>query len=67
MPAARLDDALDLEPGEVGRVLVQRLLDRQLERRARRGAAVAAALEREPRDAVLDRRASSTLPPCDSM
>ena len=47
-------DALDLEAGQIGGVLVQRLLDRELERRPRSGAAVAAALERQPRDAVLD-------------
>ena len=50
-----LDPALDLERLEVGSVLVERLLDRQLERRRRRRAAVAAAREPDPRHAVLQR------------
>ena len=41
-------------PEQVGRGLVDRLLDRQLERRRRRRAAVAVADEAQPRDAVLE-------------
>ena len=68
MPARRRrGDALDLEAGEVGRGLVDRLLDRQLERRGRRRAALAvarrgAAARRRPRSP-----SSSTSPPWDSM
>ena len=63
----RLDDALDLEPEQVRREVLERLLDRQLER-ARAGARspcsgpTAAGARRRPR-----RRRSSTLPPWDSM
>ena len=41
-------------PEQVGRGLLERLLDRQLERRRRGRAAVAVALEAQPRDAVLE-------------
>ena len=50
----RLHGALDLDPEQVGRRLLERLLDRQLERGRRRRAAVAAALQPQPRHAVLD-------------
>ena len=50
----RLGDALDLEAEQVGRGLVERLLDRELERGRRGRAAVAVADQLEVRDAVLE-------------
>ena len=58
--AARCLEPSHLEPGEVRGVLLQRLLDRQLQRRPRGGATVAAALKREARDAVIECRAAAT-------
>ena len=50
----RLGHALDLEAEQVGRGLLERLLDRELERRRRGRAAVAVADEAQVRDAVLE-------------
>ena len=50
----RLQGALDLEALEIGGLVLERLLDRELERRRRGGAAAAAALEPDARHAVLE-------------
>ena len=57
-PRRRRDDALDVEPEQVGRALLQRALDRELHRALRRRAAAARSLQPQPRDAVLDARAA---------
>ena len=49
-------DALDLEALEVGRRLLERLLDRELERHRRGRAVRAAAAQVDPRDPVLERQ-----------
>ena len=63
---AGLHDALYQQALEVGRRLVERLFDGQLQRGCGGRAALAASLEADPGHAVLDPN-SSTLPPCDSM
>ena len=50
----RLRHALDLQAGQIGRVLVQRLLDGELQRGLRRGTAAAASLQPQARDAVVE-------------
>ena len=50
----RRDDALDVDAEQVGRALLERGLDRLLERRLRRAQPLHEPCEPQPRDAVLD-------------